>query len=156
LNILIVVGSVYGGARLVAEEIQTPLQELGCTVTIPESVTGENLNPDDIDLLLVCTSTTGAGDLPEELIALHTELVDIPPRIAGLKYAVIGLGDSSYDDTFCGGGEKMDSALADIGAERVAPLLRLDAMETVTPEDDAVPWAVKLVTELMESGSDSG
>ena len=58
---------------------------------------------------------------------------------------MIALGDSSYGDTFCGGGLAMDSALEDIGAVRIAEPLQLDAMETVTPEDDAVPWAVDLV-----------
>lgn len=148
MNILIVVGSVYGGARLVAEEIQTSLENLGHTITCPETVTGDDLSGDIYDLLLVCTSTTGSGDLPDELIPLHTELVDAPPRVNGLKYAVIGLGDSSYGDTFCGGGRTIDAALEDIGAEQVAPMLALDAMETVTPEDDAVPWALDLVSSL--------
>lgn len=143
-NIAILVGSVYGGATLVAEEVQTALQNHGHSAEILEEPEAEDLANDDLDILLVCTSTTGTGDLPEELVEIHNDLVNSPPRIDSLKYAVIALGDSSYD-TFCGGGMKMDAALMDIGVEQLAEPLKLDATETVTPEDDAVPWAVDLI-----------
>ncbi len=146
-KVAIAVGTVYGGAKLVAEEIQNALENHGHSAELLEEPVASDLQDDDIDLLLVCTSTTGAGDVPEDIIELHTELVTTPPRVSGLKYAVIALGDSSYD-TFCGGGLAMDAALEDIGAIRIADTLKLDAMETVTPEDDAVPWAVELVENL--------
>lgn len=153
MKIAIATGTVYGGAKLVAEEVQNALENHGHNVVLleEEQQTTELLGlleNDDIDILLICTSTTGAGDLPEDIIELHTHLVTTPPRVNGLKYAVIALGDSSYGDTFCGGGLLMDSALEDIGAVRLAEPLRLDAMETVTPEDDAVPWAVDLIEGL--------
>lgn len=144
-NIAILVGSVYGGARLVAEEVQTALQNHGHQAELLEEPVAADLASEDIDILLVCTSTTGAGDLPEELVDLHAELVDAPPRFNSLKYAVIALGDSSYGDTFCGGGRQMDAALSDIGVEKLAEPLILDAIETVTPEDDAVPWVLELL-----------
>jgi len=147
-NICIVVGTVYGGAKLVAEEVQSALENLDHSVTLLEEARGADLQNDDIDMLLVCTSTTGAGDLPDELVPLYAELTDAPPNIVGLKYAVIALGDSSYDDTYCGGGLSLDRALADIGATQLIEPLQLDAMETVTPEDDAVPWVVELVQRV--------
>ncbi|MBX2824629.1 MAG: flavodoxin domain-containing protein [Gammaproteobacteria bacterium] len=145
--ISIIVGSVYGGAKLVAEELQSALQDLQHTVVLLEQPRGSDLQSDDIDMLLVCTSTTGAGDLPDDLAPLYADLTDAPPNIVGLKYAVIALGDSSYGDTFCGGGLSLDHALKDIGATPVAEPLKLDAMETVTPEDEAVPWGVDLVQQ---------
>jgi len=147
-KVAIAVGTVYGGAKLVAEEIQNALENHGHSAALLELPQADDLQDEDLDLLLVCTSTTGAGDLPEDIIDLHAELVNTPPRVNGLKYAVIALGDSSYSDTFCGGGLTMDSALNDIGAVRIADPLQLDAMETVTPEDDAVPWAIDLVEAL--------
>lgn len=147
-NISIVVGTVYGGAGLVAEEIQSALENLEHEVTLLEEARGTDLEGDDIDILLICTSTTGSGELPEDIQPLHTDLVDAPPRIAGLKFAVIALGDSSYGDTYCGGGLSMDRALSEAGAEQMAEPLQLDALETVTPEDDAVPWAIELVQQI--------
>lgn len=147
-KISIAVGTVYGGAKLVAEEIQSALENLEHEVTLLEDARGGDLESDDIDLLLICTSTTGAGELPEEIQGLLNDLVDAPPRIVGLKFAVIALGDSSYGDTYCGGGLSLDNALTEAGAEQIAEPLQLDALETVTPEDDAVPWAVDLVQQI--------
>jgi len=148
-NISIVVGTVYGGAKLVAEELQEALENLQHQVTLLEEARGADLEGEHIDMLLVVTSTTGAGDLPDDIVDLYTDLTTVPPRIAGLRYAVIALGDSSYGDTYCGGGLSLDAALADIGAERLAKPLQLDAMETVTPEEDAVPWVIELVQRTL-------
>ena len=155
MKIAIATGTVYGGAKLVAEEIQNALENHGHNAVLltEEEQAAELiglLENDDIDIFLVCTSTTGAGDLPEDIVDLHTHLVTTPPRVSGLRYAVVALGDSSYGDTYCGGGLSLDSALEDIGAVRVAEPLLLDAMETVTPEDDAVPWVVDLIESLAD------
>ncbi len=144
-NVAILVGSVYGGATLVAEEVQSALENHGHKAELIDEPEASALAREDIDIWLVCTSTTGAGDLPEDLVDLHAELVNAPPRIQSLRYAVIALGDSSYGDTFCGGGKQMDAVLSDIGGEQLSEPLILDAIETVTPEEDAVPWAVELV-----------
>lgn len=53
---------------------------------------------------------------------------------------VIALGDASYGDTFCGGGELIRELYAELGVREVVEMLRLDASETVTPESDAEPW----------------
>ena len=144
-NIAIITGTVYGGAQLVADEIQSALENLDHTVSVWEEPSVNDLEEDTLDLLLVCTSTTGAGELPDDIAPFYTALVDTPPRITTLKYAVIALGDSSYGDTYCGAGLSVDNALQEAGAIQVEAPLQLDAMETVTPEDDAVPWAMELV-----------
>ncbi|MNU09062.1 flavodoxin [compost metagenome] len=61
---------------------------------------------------------------------------------------MIGLGDSCYGDTFCGGGEQLRELFAEMGLVEVLPMLRLDASETVTPETDAEPWIAELVEKL--------
>jgi MioC protein len=61
---------------------------------------------------------------------------------------VIGLGDSSYGDTYCGGGEQVRELYAELGLREVLPMLRLDASETVTPETDAEPWIAEFIAAL--------
>ena len=61
--------------------------------------------------------------------------------------AVIALGDSSYD-VFCGGGEQMRELLLELGVREVLPMLRLDASESVTPDEDAKPWLAELALAL--------
>jgi MioC protein len=61
---------------------------------------------------------------------------------------VIGLGDASYGDTFCGGGEMLRELFAELGVREVQEMLRLDASESVTPETDAEPWLAQLIATL--------
>ena len=70
-------------------------------------------------------------------------------RAARAPARSFALGDSSYGDTYCGGGLSLDQALSEAGAEQMAEPLQLDALETVTPEDDAVPWAVELIERTL-------
>ena len=70
------------------------------------------------------------------------------PGITATRVLVIGLGDASYGDTFCGGGEQMRELFGELGVREVLPMLRLDASESVTPETDAEPWLGELVTAL--------
>jgi MioC protein len=99
--------------------------------------------------LLAITSTTGMGELPDNLMPLYSTIRDqLPASFRGLPGAVIGLGDASYGDTFCGGGEQMRELFAELGVHEVLPMLRLDASESVTPESDAEPWLGELIAVL--------
>jgi MioC protein len=95
------------------------------------------------------TSTTGMGELPDNLQPLYFAIRDqLPAAWRGLPGAVIGLGDASYGDTFCGGGELMRELFGELGIREVLPMLRLDASESVTPETDAEPWLAELAGAL--------
>ena len=140
-NILIITGTVYGGAQFVAEQVQELLQGEGHTVTLTESPTVQCVKSPDNDTLLVISSTTGQGDLPDNLVSFHNALKDEMPLIPHKRYCVIALGDSSYGATFCGGGKLMDEIFTEIQAVKLGEVLQIDACETLQPEDAAVPWA---------------
>lgn len=143
-RILLIVGSVFGAAHRLADDVTDALEELGHELERNESPEGSDLENETIDWLLVITSTTGTGELPEELVPMYNTLRDAPPRIPGLQYAVVVLGDSSYADSFCGGGVMLDEALADIGAVRITEVFKVDAMETDEPETVVLPWLLQL------------
>lgn len=146
-NILIISGSVYGTATLVAEDLQIAMEKKGHSVTHQEGGTSKSLADESLDLALIVTSTTGAGDVPANLMIFHEELLSAPPRVVDLKYAVIALGDSSYGETYCGAGRLVDEAMQDIGAVPVREPLQLDALQTSSPEDDAIEWVGDLLDE---------
>ena len=56
-----------------------------------------------------------------------------------LRYGIIALGDSSYDE-FCGGGKKFADLLQDQSAIRVGEMLLVDATENPEPEEVTSPW----------------
>ncbi|MCK2150895.1 flavodoxin [Marinobacter alexandrii] len=137
--IRILVGSVYGGALLTARDIKKTLDTEGHTVTVLESPTLEDMTGND-DALLVCTSTTGQGEVPANLLPFYVTLRDQLPQQPGRPFGVIVLGDSSYGDTFCGAGDLMEEALFETAARKVGDTLRIDALETTEPEAEALPW----------------
>ena len=62
----------------------------------------------DIDasrFLLIVTATTGQGDIPPNLQSFASALADRAPYMKGWRYALIAMGDSSYEH-FCGRGDR--------------------------------------------------
>ncbi|AOM42321.1 flavodoxin [Xenorhabdus hominickii] len=133
------VGTVYGNALAVAEEAQQTLQQQGHEVEIFEDATLEQWQAYVQQVVLVVTSTTGQGDLPDNIQPLYAKLNDNLGYQPDLHYGVIALGDSSYDN-FCGGGHTFDELLQEQGAKRIGDVLLIDAIEVVEPEVFAQNW----------------
>lgn len=147
-NILIIAGSVYGGAQFVAEQVQEQLEGKGHTVAVNSSPTVDDVKADSIDSILLISSTTGQGDLPDNIESFYVSMRDQLPMLTGKKYGVIALGDSSYGDTYCGGGRQLDELFGECQATKVGERLEIDACETLQPEDEALPWAEQWASQL--------
>ncbi len=145
--IRILVGSVYGGALMTAREIRKELEADGHQVTVLENPELSDITSNE-EPLLVCTSTTGQGEIPENLLHFYVDLREQLPQQPGRPFGIIVLGDSSYGDTFCGAGELMEEALYETAARKVGDTLRIDAMETMEPESAALPWVRDWVNQL--------
>ncbi|WP_214000285.1 flavodoxin [Arsukibacterium sp.] len=138
-KIALIVGSVYGGAQYVAEQAQALLVGMGHELMLYEEPVLDDVLTFDPQLWLVITSTTGQGDIPDNLLPFYLDVKNRFPLLTGKHFAVIALGDSSYD-TFCGAGEQLRELLMEIQGTELAPMLRIDACETLEPESVALPW----------------
>jgi len=149
MKVAILSGSVYGTAEEVARHAAGILKAAGHDAWHNPRASLTDVQAFGPDAFLVVTSTTGMGELPDNLQPLYFAIRDqLPAAWRDLPGAVIGLGDASYGDTFCGGGEMMRELFGELGIREVLPMLRLDASESVTPEDDAEPWLAELVNAL--------
>ncbi|ELW9439734.1 flavodoxin [Pluralibacter gergoviae] len=141
----IFVGTMYGNALLVAEEAQAILSARGHKAQVFEDPEIRDWEACQDKYVLVVTSTTGQGELPESIAPLYEGIRDrYQPH---LRYGVIALGDSSYEH-FCGGGKKFDALLQEQGAQRIGEMLMIDAAEDPEPESVSNPWVEQWATLL--------
>lgn len=95
-------------------------------------------------LVLIVVSTHGEGDPPEAARDLHSFLHSKrAPKLNKLKYAVLGLGDSSYQN-FCQTAKEFDQRLHELGGERL--LARVDCdVDFQKPSND---WTEHALGEI--------
>ena len=142
LSLTILVGTMTGTAEMVAQEVQTVLEASGHAVTIRMM--------DDLDAgvfqlgatFLVCTSTYGQGDVPDNAQEFFASLERERPELSAVSYGLIALGDTTYKDTFCEGGIRFDNLLTELGARRIGEMLKHDASSGTLPEEIAAQWIV--------------
>ena len=88
--------------------------------------------------------------MPDNAQGLFHSLDAQAKYLGHVRFGLVALCDSSYGDSFMGGGKQFDERLRDLGAQRVGDICVLDAMEVSDPEEAAVAWlkawAVQLVT----------
>jgi flavodoxin len=134
----IFVGSMYGNAENLATEVQKHLVEQGHDVEVFSNGDINHIKRAD-NILFIC-STTGAGDVPDNLAPLITQMQTQSPMLTGKKLGVIALGDSSYGDTFCGAGKQIEHVVKELNATLLRPRLDVDAGEYFEPWEPVEPW----------------
>ncbi|PPD36874.1 MAG: sulfite reductase subunit alpha [Methylomonas sp.] len=99
-----------------------------------------------MEYLLVITSTYGEGEMPDNAQMLWEAISsDSAPELKNIKFSVLALGDTSYDQ-FCQAGIDWDNRLAELGATRVYERTDCD----VAFEDPAANWIAGVIPHMAE------
>ena len=147
-SIRILVGTVTGTAELVAEEVQPVLEEAGYRVEVMDLDGQEPAVLSGPDFILVCTSTYGQGDVPDNAIDFFDALEAGRPDLSSLRYGLIGLGDSTYADTYNQGCQRFDALFTELGGRRIGETMTHNASSDELPEEAGVEWARQWLGEL--------
>ncbi|NKF50235.1 flavodoxin [Shewanella sp. WXL01] len=135
----IVYGTVYGAAQFTAETINTAIADLGYTARLLHPVDLASFTPPQDELLIIVSSTTGQGDVPDDILPWFSQLQSQAPYSPKLRFSIVGLGDSSYEN-FCGAADQLEELFIELGAQALTETLKIDACETMEPEQEASQW----------------
>ena len=150
MKITILVGTMTGTAQLCAQEMELALGDDDVQI---ETVLMDNLDAGVFSregVFLICTSTYGQGDVPDNARALYEDLKAKRPDLSRVRYGVFGLGDRTYAETFNFGGKKFDELLSQLGAERIGERHTHDASSGILPEETALEWCQEWLARVRE------
>lgn len=161
MSLYILYGSQTGNAEDIARDLASRCEEqLGLSDVLCDTLNSQKKTITEIKahakMLVVICSTTGNGDAPEnaESFWRSTKLRSAAKDLyLGVKYAVLGLGDTNYDK-FCHMGKAFHKRIGELGGE-VA--LELHCADEATGLEDVVDdWVQKILDTIKEVMSADG
>lgn len=142
----ILYASQTGNSQKLAERFGAELAQNQVDVNVASMSDFKPKDLKKLDNLFIIASTHGEGEAPDNAIGfydfLHSKRA---PKLDQLNYAVLALGDSSYE-FFCKTGADFDQRLSELGATAIAPRVDCD----VDYEDDAAAWLTTVQQALLK------
>ena len=145
-KLTIFVGSVLGGTEFVADRLAEQAELAGFEVDVIIDFSDFVPQEDDKSLWFICSSTHGAGDIPDNITPFANWLATTP-NLSHKEFGLIGIGDSSYD-TFCQAAQKFESLMKSCHAVQLGESKLIDVQLDPLPEDPALAWFKQWLPQL--------
>lgn len=143
-HVTLLYGSHTGNCQALAEDFSGRLKENGLQVSVEDMDRYKPKSLKKEEDLLIITSTHGDGDPPDNALSFYEFLYSRrAPKLDGVRYSVLALGDSSYE-YFCQTGKDFDKRLEELGAQRFVERVDCD----LDYEEEAEDWINKVVHSL--------
>lgn len=143
-EVTVLYGSQTGNSHNLAGKLSKKLEEQSFQVTMASMSDFKPNTLKKIENLFIVVSTHGEGEPPDSAIAfyefLHSKRA---PKLEGLRYSVLALGDTSYE-FFCQTGKDFDKRLEELGGERISPRVDCD----VDFDESAAEWMGNVLEAL--------
>lgn len=149
-RLTIVYGSQTGNAKRIAERLAGRGETAGLPVRLLRADAYPQRELAQEQHLIIVISTQGDGEPPDDARGLVEFIAGKrAPKVPGLRFAILGLGDSSYPQ-FCAIGQQLDTRLSELGGTRFLPTGLADVdLDTV-----AGPWAEQALDAAREALKD--
>jgi sulfite reductase (NADPH) flavoprotein alpha-component len=145
-NLTIIYGSQTGNAKGIAVAYQAKASEAGIPATVVSMADYKPRQIKNETHIAIVVSTHGEGEAPDDAVELHEFLGSKKaPKLPNLKYAVLGLGDTSYE-FFCQTAKDFDTRLATLGATAVVERVDCD----VDYDSAAAKWQDDILAKIKD------
>ncbi len=144
-------GSESNNSADLADRTAEALQKAGLPVVVVDMASIDATKLPELHTVLVITSTYGNGNPPSNAEALYGQLMGTDIPLAGVRFSVCGLGDTTYD-RFAQCGKDFDARLGELGGTRIAPRQDCD----VDYEEPWQAWLDEVLAALAGLVADSG
>lgn len=125
-EVTILYGSQTGNSQRLSKHAAKTLEGKGFQVTTSSMSDFKPNNIKKVKNLLIVVSTHGEGEPPDNALTFHEFLHGKrAPKLEGLNFSVLALGDSSYE-FFCQTGKEFDARLEELGGTRLYPRFDCD------------------------------
>jgi len=115
-----------GNAERLASDMAKSARKLGFKPMLVDMADLELASLANARRLVVIAATWGEGEPPARAIHAYAELMgEKAPRLEGVEFGVLALGDSAYAE-FCAIGKAIDARLAALGAKRAVDRIDCD------------------------------
>ena len=143
-RLTILFGSETGNSRALAQALSEAAREVGRQPTVVDIADYKARQLRDEQDLLIVVSTYGEGDPPQGA-ADFFEFLDSrkAPKLPDLRFAVLALGDSTYE-RYCEAGKRLDRRLEELGGVRLRPRVDCD----VDYDEPAAAWTADVVAKI--------
>ena len=139
MKIKLYYATILGTSQMVCEDILEAMgEDYDFSLSDIMHLSVDDLNQDAFFVFV--SSTTGHGEMPESALDFVEEVRERKPNLSGLKFAIFGLGDQGYADTFNMGSQRLLELLKEHGAIQIGERGIFDASSGEMPEDIAIPW----------------
>jgi len=147
INATVLYGSQTGNSQSVAETLALRLQEIGIDADLHSMRDYKTKELKSVERLFVIISTHGEGEPPDNAIGFYEHAFSRKmPKLDGVQFSVLSLGDESYE-FFCQTGKEVDDLFEKLGGERVVQRADCD----VDFEEAANEWVDEVVMKMAEN-----
>ena len=141
----IVYASESGNSEKLAGDIAKQARKLGFKPVVLDMAELEVASLKDARRLVVIAATWGEGEPPSRAAQAYRELMgEHAPRLDGVDYGVLALGDTAYAE-FCAVGKAIDARLAALGAKRAIERVDCD-LDFAEPAARWIDGALRVLT----------
>jgi sulfite reductase (NADPH) flavoprotein alpha-component len=145
-TLTILYGSQTGNSKGVANNYKASALEQGYQANVVSMADYKPRQLKNETHLVVIVSTHGEGDAPDDAVELFEFLASKKaPKLPNLKFAVVGLGDTSYE-FFCQTGKDFETRLLTLGATALVERLDCD----VDYDSAVADWTTSLNAKLKD------